>query len=552
MGQSHAKGVDRLAQALVHLGVDVAFGLPGVHNLPIWEAFEALGIRIIGVRHEQTAAYAADGYSRATGKLGVALVTTGPGAANAIGATGEAFTVGSRILVMATDIDTAIRRPGVFRGALHECKDQTGMFEPVTKATWYATEADKLGEDTLAAGREALAAPSGPVYLGVPLDVLNGAAPTILDLSEPERTNIELTSSELHSAATKINKATNPLIWAGGGAVAAGCGGNVARLAELIAAPIMTTYGAKGLVSYEHPNVLVSPPQVPLSEALWNEADLVIAIGSDFDAMMTKSWGMQQPRQLLAINVNPADASKNYATDQVLCGDANVVLEQLLPSISDSGRNEGIVARVAEIDRQVWADAENECADATNFLDIIRNTLPPNANIVADMCVAGYWSGGFCRVPEPRKLAYPVGWGTLGFALPASIGTATADTGPTVVIAGDGGFLYAPGELATIMQEDIPLTIVVIDDGGYGMLKFAQDYAGLPNQGVDLHTPDFAQLAESFGLDARSVIGLGDDFALALKEGIASGRPNLIWAKARLLPPPNTSTRSATTKAGHA
>lgn len=552
MGQSHAKGVDRFAEALAHLGVEVAFGLPGVHNLPIWDAFAEQGIRIIGVRHEQTAAYAADGYSRATGKLGVALVTTGPGAANAVGATGEAFTVGSRILVMATDIDTTVRRPGVFRGALHECKDQTGMFAPVTKASRYSTYSDRLGQDTLAAAREALAAPSGPVYLGVPLDVLGGPAPTALDLSAPVSPLNTLSSVELASAARRINEATRPLIWVGGGAVASGCGDNVARLAELTGAPIMTTYGAKGLVSYEHPQVLVSPPQVPLTENLWNNADLVIAIGSDFDAMMTRSWKMQKPAQLLAINVDAADASKNYRADQVLASDANAALAQLLPSITDSGRRAAAAEQVADIDRQVWADAEDECSDATNFLDIVRSTLPPEANIVADMCVAGYWSGGFCRVPAPRKLAYPVGWGTLGFALPASVGTAVAGTGPTVAIVGDGGFMYAPGELATIMQESIPLTIVVVDDGGYGMLKFAQDYAGLPNQGVDLHTPNFAQLADAFGLDTRHVLGLGEDFAEALRDAVASGRPNLIWAEARLLPPPNTSTRSATTKAGHA
>lgn len=547
--QALPKGGDRLAEVLAALGVEVAFGLPGVHNLPLWPAFAARGIRIVGVRHEQSCAYAADGYARATGKLGVALVTTGPGAANAVCATGEAYTVGSPVLVIATDIETTVRVPGVFRGALHECRDQTGMFLPVTKQAVYSEHADRLGADTLRAASAALAAPNGPVYLGVPLDVLNGPAPTGPPAAEPAAPPAAATAAELRAAATLINGARRPLLWAGGGAVAAGCGDLLRELAERTGAVVMTTYKAKGVVSFDHPQVLVSPPQVPACERLWNEADLVIAVGTDFDAMMTRSWRFRQPHRLLAINVDPADAAKNYRPDFIVEGDARQVLAALLPHVAAAGRRDEAASRVAAVDTAVWQEAAAECEEATGFLDSITRILPQHANIVADMCVAGYWLGGFARMRAPRKLAYPVGWGTLGFALPAAIGVAAAETGPTVVVAGDGGFLYAPGELATIVQEHLPVTIVVVDDGGYGMLKFAQDLAGTPNLGVALRTPDFAGLAASFGLDARHVAGLGVEFASALAQGLASGRPNLIWAEAALLPPPNTSTRSVTARA---
>jgi acetolactate synthase-1/2/3 large subunit len=544
--QTLPTGRDRLAEVLAALGVEVAFGLPGVHNLSLWPSFAAHGIRIVGVRHEQSCAYAADGYARATGKLGVALVTTGPGAANAVCPTGEAYTVGSPILVIATDIETTVRVPGLFRGALHECRDQTGMFMPVTKRTVYSEHSDRLGADTLRAASVALAAPSGPVYLGVPLDVLNGPAPTVPLVVEPVAQPVTVTAEELRAAAAVINGAHRPLLWVGGGAVASDCADLLRELAERTGAIIMTTYKAKGIVSFDHPQVLVSPPQVPACERLWNEADLVIAVGTDFDAMMTRSWRFQQPRRLLAINVDPADAAKNYRPDRVLAGDAGQILAGLLPHVAEAGRRDETAARVAAVDAAVWGEAAAECPEATGFLDAITRTLPHHANIVVDMCVAGYWLGGFARMPAPRKLAYPVGWGTLGFALPAAIGVATAQTGPTVVVAGDGGFLYAPGELATIVQEWLPVTIVVVDDGGYGMLKFTQDLAGTPNLGVALHTPDFAGLATSFGLDTRHVVGLGAEFTSALAEGLASGRPNLIWAEAALLPPPNTSARSVT------
>src|SRR5580704_11323160 len=169
-------GGARLVEMLERLGVELVFGLPGVHNLPIWKALSDSQIRLVGVRHEQTAAYAADGYARATGELGVAVVTTGPGAANTLGGTGEAMAAGSPVLVIATDISTRVRREGVYRGTLHETRDQTAMFRPVTKAARLVATAEEIGDAVLESGEAALAAPTGPVYLGVPTNLLGHPA----------------------------------------------------------------------------------------------------------------------------------------------------------------------------------------------------------------------------------------------------------------------------------------------------------------------------------------------------------------------------------------
>src|SRR5580704_16397113 len=168
-------GGARLVEMLERLGVELVFGLPGVHNLPIWKALSDSQIRLVGVRHEQTAAYAADGYARATGRLGVAVVTTGPGAANTLGATGEAMASGSPVLVIATDISTTLRRPGVVRGALHETRDQAAMFAPVTRSATTVSDAAEIGEAVARAAGVALGPPSGAVYLGVPTDLLSSA-----------------------------------------------------------------------------------------------------------------------------------------------------------------------------------------------------------------------------------------------------------------------------------------------------------------------------------------------------------------------------------------
>ena len=159
------------------------------------------------------------------------------------------------------------------------------------------------------------------------------------------------------------------------------------------------------------------------------------------------------------------------------------------------------------------------------------------------MCIPGYWLGGFHRTPGPRKLSYPLGWGTLGCAFPQGLGAALADAGPAVSISGDGGFLYACGELAAAKQEGIPLTAVIVDDGGYGMIRYDQDLHGDPREGVDLASPDFVALAAAFGVRADSVDGLGEHFAVALKGHVALKEPTLLVAHASLGPPPNVSPR---------
>ena len=159
------------------------------------------------------------------------------------------------------------------------------------------------------------------------------------------------------------------------------------------------------------------------------------------------------------------------------------------------------------------------------------------------MCIPGYWLGGFHRTPAPRKLTYPLGWGTLGCAFPQGLGAALAGAGPAVSISGDGGFLYACGELAAARQEAIPLTAVIVDDGGYGMIRYDQDLHGDPREGVDLTNPDFVALARAFGVRADSVDGLGEHFGMALKGHVALKEPTLLVARAALGPPPNVSPR---------
>jgi thiamine pyrophosphate-dependent acetolactate synthase large subunit-like protein len=536
-------GAIRLVEMLEQLDVKLAFGLPGVHNLAIWKALSESGIRLVGVRHEQAAVYAADGYARATGRLGVALVTTGPGAANTLGAAGEAMAAGSPVLIVATDISTSLRREGVYRGTLHETRDQMAMFIPVTKAARRLDAADQIGAAVLDAASTALAAPSGPLYLGVPTDLLSRAVPSApLNAASPPAP-ADVSSVDLERAAKLLDGADRPLIWAGGGAIRSGAGSLVGELALKLAAPVITTYMGRGLIPPEHPCAVPGPVHAKEVGVLWDEADVVLAIGTDLDGMMTQNWLMPQPPTLIGVNVVAADACKNYSCDLVLVGDARLVLERLVPRTAPRNRLSSLQRRLTAIAGQVASSVAADDEQAAEFLEIVERVLPPEAILVVDMCIPGYWLGGYRRVPLPRKLAYPMGWGTLGFGFPASLGAALAGAVPTVCVSGDGGFLFACGELATVMEGAIPVTIVLVDDGGYGMLRFDQERTGDEPFGVDLVGPDFEALAHSFGLPATTIDGFGPQFEEALRRSIASGQAQMIVVRAALNPPPTTSPR---------
>ena len=514
-------GGEALVAALRELDVEVAFGLPGVHNLAAWRAFPGSGIRLVGVRHEQTAAYAADGYARATGRLGVAVTTTGPGAANAVAATGEAWACHSPILVIATDIPTTARRPGQYRGVLHETTDQSSFFRPVTKSCVQVGSVEELFGAVVEAGRLALEMPQRPVYLEIPTDLLSQQVEVAqhVDTRQPQTPPAK---DAVAAALHLLEAAQRPLIWAGGGATASGAGAQVAALAERLGAPVLTSYGGRGLLPPDSPSLVPLPPSVREAGDLWDAADLVLVLGSDLDAMNTQ--GFRQPRPPGVVTVDLVEPV-NVPPDVWVCGDIRSVLEQWAPE-----QRTPWFTRPAG--RGLYEGPE------TAFLDAVESALPADAVVVADMCVPGYWYGAFGRVQQPRGLAYPVGWGTLGFGFPASLGASLSGR-PTVAIVGDGGFLFACGDLATAAQERLPVTVLLVDDGGYGMLRYDFTKDGEEPVGTELEPPDFVALAKAFRIPAEEVPLA--DVGPALARHIASNEPSMLVVKATFTPPPNSS-----------
>jgi acetolactate synthase-1/2/3 large subunit len=512
-------GADAIAGALRSAGVRIAFGLPGVHNLALWPAFERAGIRLVGCRHEQGCAYAADGYARATGGIGVALVTTGPGAANTVGAVGEAWASHSPVLVIATDIPSTLRRDGVYRGVLHETTDQAGLFAPVTKTRT---------RDLIVAITRALRTPHGPAYFEVPTDSL--AQPAAPIEAPPFFTSID--GREL----PKIEQlGERPLVWVGGGAKHARDA--VDAVARRLGAPVVTTYSARGVLPAGHPHLVPAPPHEPEVTELIRQADCTIAIGSDLDYMNTMGWKLPLPSPITAINVDATDATKNYDVEQVIPFDADDA-PYTLRDVQERAPWFGDLAALGKTIRERLR-ATRDTADAITFLESTEAALPDDTTVFADMCITGYWLAGHYAVHRARGLHYPMGWGTLGWAFPASIGAACAGR-RSVAFAGDGGMLFAVGELATVAQEQLALTVVVVDDGGYGMLRFGHEHERI---GSDLSPVDFVAVARGFGIEAEAVDGVGAAYRDALARAATADGPRLLHVRAALYPPVTTSPR---------
>ena len=518
-------------------GVPKIFGIPGVHNLPFWRDWEEGLPPIVGVRHEQTTVYAADGLARSSGGPAVALTTTGPGAANAVAAFGEAASCGSPVILVATEISTQHSWSGILKGVLHESRDQAGIFEPLAKAVFRPRTASEAMDALGAAVKTAMAWPRGPVYVDIPTDVLSHPA-VAPELLFEERASADLPAIE--ELAALIEKSPRVVIWCGSGVIQSGAEMALRALAETLQAPVVTTYGARGVLPPDHPCHVSLPPHEPEVAQLIAEADLLLAVGTDFDGMMTRNWRMPMPKSLAVINCADEDLAKNYEPDVAVLADAREALTALLPFVSKRSSDADLLQTVDAGWRRLKSDERS--APGIAFVKSVESAVAPDTKVICDMAVAGYWFGGYGGVTTTRQLQYPVGWGTLGYALPAAIGPAAAGQS-TLAICGDGGVMFALSELATISQEGLPVTLLVVDDGAYGMLAYDQEVAGDPRRGVELKSPDWLSLGQAFGIPTTVVDKVGPEFEHVLRAAVGSRQARFVILKAGLTPPRTTSAR---------
>ena len=324
--------------------------------------------------------------------------------------------------------------------------------------------------------------------------------------------------------------------------MASGAGQSVTDLAWRLGAPVVTTYAARGLLGVDHPLLVDAPPHEPPVSALIAGADLLLVVGSQLDGMSTRNWSMPRPPLLLRVDIDERTAHQGWPPDGVVVGDAALVCDALATRVAPREPWGDQVFRVSH-DVRASIAADPRTTEAAELLEAVEQGWPAGGDVVCDMAVAGYWVGGYAAQPRSRRLQYPVGWGTLGYALPAAVGAAAGSGRPTLVVAGDGGLPFALGELATLQQEQLPVTVLVVDDGGYGMLRYDQQAAGDPERGVDLLGPDWVALAQSFGITAESVASVGEPSGRGARCRRGTLGADAVARTATLHPPRTTSPR---------
>ncbi len=525
-GSSHTGG-DSVVEALERLGVEVVFGIPSVHNIPIYDALARRGsIKVVTVRHEQAAAGAADAYARVSGRLGAFITSTGPGAANAMGGLLEAFVSGSPVLHLTGQIDS--RFLGQKRGFIHEVPAQGEMLGSLSKRVLTAATAESIFGLVLEAAGEALTSPRGPVSVELPIDLQYAETGPSEGSFIPPEPSVGFGREELARAVELLSAARRPLIWAGGGVVSAEADRELRELAERLGAGVITTPNARGVLPEDHPLCIGNLPWDAEVRRLAIASDLLVAVGTRYQATNTDLWRMKLPAGILQIDVRPEVPARNYPPALALEGDARLVLAELLEDLpARSGSDAQWRREVAAVAQSARRALRATLGPQEALLDETAAALDDESVVVKDSTIPAYtWGNRLLPVRAPRRSIMPNGF-AIGLGLTHALGAAVASRRPVLLMAGDGGFMLAATELATIAQEELPVVAVVFNDGGYGILRNIQERQYGRRIGVDLGRPDFVGLAASLGVKAERVAS-ADSYGKALRGALEAGRPHLI------------------------
>jgi acetolactate synthase I/II/III large subunit len=498
-------GGEAVVAALHALGVRHVFGIVSVHNLPILDAIARDGgIRLVESRHEQGAVHAADGYARATGRLGVAITSTGPGAANAVGGLFEAHFASSPVLMITGQIETGWLGRG--RGSLHEADHQIEMLRAVTRRAESVLHHGEIAETVVRCGLDALTDRPRPATVEIPIDLQYARGDVeVPAAAEPRRT--APAGAAVARAIELLARAARPLLWAGGGVITADAAPAFAALAERLGAPALTSAHGRGAIPEDHPLALGANADQAAMDPMIADADVVLAVGTRFQMTSNIEKALTIPGRLIHVDADPTVIGRNHRADVAIVADARLALEALTGGIDRPPAD----ATWAEQGRATRAAVDAEIRDAMGsdlekIMDCMRAALPRDAVVVKDSTIAAYvWANRLLAAYEPRTAMRPSS-AAIGPGVPLAVGAAVGSGRRTVVIQGDGGLMLSLGELSTAVQQHLPIVVCVFNDGGYGILRFIQDLTlDGRHTGVDLATPDFAALARAMGMEAEAV-----------------------------------------------
>jgi acetolactate synthase-1/2/3 large subunit len=525
-------GAQAIVATLQTHGVEMVWGIPGVHTIALYDALHGQNaIRHILARHEQGAGYMANGYARATGKPGVALTITGPGVTNIATPVADAFTDSIPLLVISSALprDHAGKRTGV----LHELKNQIGVMDAVagwTRAVSYVEEIPEALHDAFRAlewGR-----PRG-AYLEIPLDLFALEADLTIPAPKPAP-RCAPPPEIVAAAAALLGQAQRPVILAGAGVTASGAHALLAELAERLQAPVVLGGKSRDVLPDSFPLAIAMVGRSATREvqALTETADVALVVGSKLGEERTglRPGRLPLPGVLIQIDIDPAEIGRQYPVAIGIAADAGVTLQALLERLPAQP-----AARVSRVDEVQAARAALRAATLRRypteapFLDAVRQAVPPDGIVVADMTYAGYAAGDYFPTTGPRTFIHSSELCTIGCGLPLALGAKLAHPDRTVVaLCGDGGFLLNTGELATAVQEGIGVITIIFNDHAYTAVKSHQKRTLAGRYiATDLVAPDYVALARAFG-----VMGLRattpDELAGNIAAARQSGNPTLI------------------------
>jgi thiamine pyrophosphate-dependent acetolactate synthase large subunit-like protein len=525
-------GAHLLVESLIGEGVDLLFGIPGVGTLSVYDVFvDHPELRHIEVRHEQSAVFMADGYARASGRVGVAFTSNGPGALNTITAMATAFNDSVPVLHLVSENPPEVRRKG--KGHFHDISDQFGIFRPVSGHAAQVALPDEIPGAVQSAFFALRNRRPRPALVEFANEALTSAA-VASSLEPAPRLQRPIVPDELARAAAVVAGAERPLVWAGGGIATPDAAAALLGIVERLGAPTLTTQKGKGAIPSEHPLHIGNWANEQPVRDLIAECDVLLAVGTRFSYFPTGGWSLRLPDRIVQIDIDPAEIGRNYRVEAGVVGDAQAALIALEAELDRLGhrplpwRDDEVSKTLARIAEAVGTPIEIE------VLDQIRAALPPDSLVFNDPTTIAFWARSHWRTDRPRTWFVPSGFGTLGFALPAAIGARLArpDT-PGVAIIGDAGIMFTIQDLMTAVQENVPVIVVVFNDEGYGVERRHQDHLYGRRSGVDVQPPDFVALARAFG--ARGILV---DVLSRVGEAVASvldaEGPTLIEVPSRL------------------
>ena len=506
-------GAQIVWEMLEREGVEVVFGLPGGAIIDTYHCLQEYNIRHVLVRHEQGAAHAADGYARASGRVGVAVATSGPGATNLVTGIATAMMDSSPMVCITGQVSTSLIGSDAFQEA-----DVTGITLPITKHNYLVTDVDELAETIREAFHIARSGRPGPVLIDLPKDVQQAKTDFVTPNGELLLPGYQLDhrvdGEQIRQAADMLNSAERPVVLVGHGILMSDTTRILRELVERMEAPVALTLLGKGAFPASHPlclGMMGMHGEASANQAI-QEADLLLALGMRFDDRVTGSLEHYAPQaRKIHIDADAAELNKIVPADVAILGDLRQVLAELLPAVERTCHPEWLERisawRGQSRARDILNQPQNGRLVAPRVIDALWEETQGDALVVTDVGQHQMWTALYYELDRPNPLITSGGLGTMGFALPAAIGAQIAQPGREVwAVVGDGGFQMTIQELGTLVQEGLPVKIALVNNSCLGMVRQWQEmFYDKRYESTYLVNPDFVRLAEAYGIPAFRV-----------------------------------------------